>query len=658
MADESFKKEFLDTHNAYRAQHGAPPLTFNTELDDAAQKWANQMLAKKKLGHSDTDDGENVFYAWSSETKTLTGKEAVDSWYSEIKDYDFKKSGHQPKTGHFTQVVWKSSTQLGVGIATDGNTVFVVGQYRPAGNITNAGYYQKNVLPKGTELSSTNEEDSEAGCKAANQVTDESFKKEFLHTHNAYRAQHGAPPLTFNTELDDAAQKWANQMLAKKKLGHSDTDDGENVFYAWSSETKTLTGKEAVDSWYSEIKDYDFKKSGHQPKTGHFTQVVWKSSTQLGVGIATDGNTVFVVGQYRPAGNITNAGYYQKNVLPKGTELSSTNEEDSEAGCKAANQVTDESFKKEFLHTHNAYRAQHGAPPLTFNTELDDAAQKWANQMLAKKKLGHSDTDDGENVFYAWSSETKTLTGKEAVDSWYSEIKDYDFKKSGHQPKTGHFTQVVWKSSTQLGVGIATDGNTVFVVGQYRPAGNITNAGYYQKNVLPKGTELSSTNEEDSEAGCKAANQVTDESFKKEFLHTHNAYRAQHGAPPLTFNTELDDAAQKWANQMLAKKKLGHSDTDDGENVFYAWSSETKTLTGKEAVDSWYSEIKDYDFKKSGHQPKTGHFTQVVWKSSTELGVGIATDGNTVFVVGQYRPAGNITNAGYYQKNVLPKGTE
>uniref|UniRef100_A0AAX7UE03 SCP domain-containing protein n=1 Tax=Astatotilapia calliptera TaxID=8154 RepID=A0AAX7UE03_ASTCA len=146
----SFKKEFLDTHNAYRAQHGAPPLTFNTELDDAAQKWANQMLAKKKLGHSDTDDGENVFYAWSSETKTLTGKEAVDSWYSEIKDYDFKKSGHQPKTGHFTQVVWKSSTELGVGIATDGNTVFVVGQYRPAGNITNAGYYQKNVLPKGT----------------------------------------------------------------------------------------------------------------------------------------------------------------------------------------------------------------------------------------------------------------------------------------------------------------------------------------------------------------------------------------------------------------------------------------------------------------------------------------------------------------------------
>lgn len=44
-----------------------------------------------------------------------------------------------------------------------------------------------------------------------------------------------------------------------------------------------------------------------------------------------------------------------------------------------------------------------------------------------------------------------------------------------------------------------------------------------------------------------------------------------------------------------------------------------------------------------------------MWKSSTELGVGMATDGKTVFVVGQYRPAGNIIGDGYYEKNVLPK---
>lgn len=52
--------------------------------------------------------------------------------------------------GHFTQVVWKESTQLGVGMATDGIKVFVVGQYRPAGN-TKGSFYQ-NVLPPGNIL--------------------------------------------------------------------------------------------------------------------------------------------------------------------------------------------------------------------------------------------------------------------------------------------------------------------------------------------------------------------------------------------------------------------------------------------------------------------------------------------------------------------------
>lgn len=56
--------------------------------------------------------------------------------------------------GHFTQVVWAESTELGVGLATDGNKVFVVGQYRPAGNMNMPGYFEKNVHPKGNMLGS------------------------------------------------------------------------------------------------------------------------------------------------------------------------------------------------------------------------------------------------------------------------------------------------------------------------------------------------------------------------------------------------------------------------------------------------------------------------------------------------------------------------
>lgn len=57
-----------------------------------------------------------------------------------------------PPAGHFTQVVWKDSTKLGVGMATNGKKVFVVGQYRPAGNMAVKEYFEKNVFPLGNIL--------------------------------------------------------------------------------------------------------------------------------------------------------------------------------------------------------------------------------------------------------------------------------------------------------------------------------------------------------------------------------------------------------------------------------------------------------------------------------------------------------------------------
>uniref|UniRef100_A0A8D0AEU2 SCP domain-containing protein n=1 Tax=Sander lucioperca TaxID=283035 RepID=A0A8D0AEU2_SANLU len=152
----SFQREFLETHNAYRLKHNTPKMTLSSELSASAQKWANHLLAIGALQHSKPEDrkniGENVYNMWSSATLKLTGKEAVDSWYSEIKNYNWSRPGFSSNTGHFTQVVWKDSKELGVGMATDGHKVFVVGQYRPAGNMNMAGFFEKNVLPKGNIL--------------------------------------------------------------------------------------------------------------------------------------------------------------------------------------------------------------------------------------------------------------------------------------------------------------------------------------------------------------------------------------------------------------------------------------------------------------------------------------------------------------------------
>ncbi|XP_062844359.1 GLI pathogenesis-related 2 [Trichomycterus rosablanca] len=684
MADSSFETEFLQAHNAYRKQHGAPSLSLNASLSRSAQAWAEKLLASRTLKHSNSGNGENLYYTYSSAPKKLSGCVAVENWYSEIKKYDFNRPGFSSGTGHFTQVVWKDTKELGVGVATNGTTTFVVGQYSPAGNISNAGYFEKNVLPVGsavdTKTSSTGHPSPATPSRSfidskPTRTADSSFETEFLQAHNAYRKQHGAPSLSLNASLSRSAQAWAEKLLASRTLKHRNSGYGENLYYTYSSAPKKLTGCVAVESWYSEIKKYDFNRPGFSSETGHFTQVVWKDTKELGVGVATDGTTTFVVGQYSPAGNISNAGHFEKNVQPVGSAVDTKT---SSAGHPSPatpsrtfvdskpTRTADSSFETEFLQAHNAYRKQHGAPSLSLNASLSRSAQAWAEKLLASRTLKHSNSGNGENLYYTYSSAPKKLTGKDVIDSWYSEIKKFDFNRPGFSSETGHFTQVVWKDTKELGVGVATDGTTTFVVGQYSPAGNISNAGHFEKNVQPVGSAVDTKT---SSAGHPSPatpsrtfvdskpTRTADSSFETEFLQAHNAYRKQHGAPSLSLNASLSRSAQAWAEKLLASRTLKHSNSGNGENLYYNYSSAPKKLTGCVAVESWYSEIKKFDFNRPGFSSETGHFTQVVWKDTKELGVGVATDGTTTFVVGQYSPAGNISNAGYFEKNVLPVGS-
>ena len=48
--------------------------------------------------------------------------------------------------GHFTQMVWKSTTKIGVGIAYRGSETYIVARYRAPGNYV--GQYAENVQPK------------------------------------------------------------------------------------------------------------------------------------------------------------------------------------------------------------------------------------------------------------------------------------------------------------------------------------------------------------------------------------------------------------------------------------------------------------------------------------------------------------------------------
>ena len=85
--------------------------------------------------------------------------------------YNFNSGGFSGGTGHFTQVVWKGSTKLGIGRAESEQNgmkcAYIVGRYKPAGNMM--GDFPENVV-KGSF-------DANSYCAS---VSNSGWKKKFL----------------------------------------------------------------------------------------------------------------------------------------------------------------------------------------------------------------------------------------------------------------------------------------------------------------------------------------------------------------------------------------------------------------------------------------------------------------------------------------------
>lgn len=135
----------VQAHNRVRAKHCADPLTWSPKLAQIAQQWANALRDKGcQFGHSGGSTGENLAAGTSG---TLDAEAVVKMWYDEVALYKFPNGGFSMKTGHFTQVVWRGTTQVGCGRSQCNGMDIWVCEYDPAGNWE--GQYRENVLPVG-----------------------------------------------------------------------------------------------------------------------------------------------------------------------------------------------------------------------------------------------------------------------------------------------------------------------------------------------------------------------------------------------------------------------------------------------------------------------------------------------------------------------------
>lgn len=127
-----------NAHNATRAGVGVPSMTWNNELAQLATTFvadcvfahSTQQERSNKAGFSYI--GENLYMSGGFQP---SGAQVSAAWASEAADYDYASNSCSAVCGHYTQQVWKTSTQLGCAMkACPGGKYVVACEYGPGGN--------------------------------------------------------------------------------------------------------------------------------------------------------------------------------------------------------------------------------------------------------------------------------------------------------------------------------------------------------------------------------------------------------------------------------------------------------------------------------------------------------------------------------------------
>ncbi|OWF46342.1 uncharacterized protein LOC110455840 isoform X2 [Mizuhopecten yessoensis] len=448
MADQNFIDEVVKAHNNYRAKHQSGPIVHSSELTSVAQRWADHLAKTDGFQHSDCKHdgksiGENIAMKWTSGPDNYTGQEVTDQWYSEVKMYTFGKEPTSTGTGHFTQVVWKGSDEIGVGKArTKDGKILVVANYRPAGNMT--GSFRENVLPPKDgkiELPAANDAPSVEHKQGSGPFSSR-FENKDIPSNMASRGGESRSVRTFTETSGSGANKVTKTVVE------------ETIIKADGS--KTTNRKETITTGDSGSCSSDMKSIGHHDN---------KEKDKKDKGGAF--------------------GFFKKDK--KGKRSSSSSSDSSPEREKKPQKIKE--FIDDAVKTHNELRKKHGVAPLKHSKDLSEFAQKWAEHLAASNGFQHSDCQHkgdrlGENIACKWSSGSADYSGKDVTDYWYSEIEKHDFNSEPRTLGSGHFTQVVWKGSKEMGIGKAkSSGGKVLVVASYRPAGNLV--GTFLENVPP-----------------------------------------------------------------------------------------------------------------------------------------------------------------------------
>jgi hypothetical protein len=137
--------------------------------------------------------------------------------------------------------------------------------------------------------------------------------------------------------------------------------------------------------------------------------------------------------------------------------------------------------------------------------------------------------------------------------------------------------------------------------------------------------------------------------FAWRLLSAHNAERGRARVPALNWSSALARDAGSWADALARKGRLEHASSDarhgTGENL---WMGSAGHYSAEDMVRGFVSEREKFragtfpHVSRTGNWSDVGHYTQLIWPSTQEVGCAVSKGENRDVLVCRYAPAGNI----------------
>ncbi len=478
--------------------------------------------------------GESTDNKASSSGESTKSKDSSSGEFSDNKKDTTSSAGGstENKTSSDDSTKDKDSSS---GKSSDNNNVVDVSGESTKNNNNAGNTPQQNNSSDSTTSSSVSTSSNNTGSNVTGYISINTNTADFVNTildiHNHERAVFKLPPLVWNETLAADAKDWAEYLAAGKasgKITHCvfvpgweqikscTHHEGENI--EWGTHSPTILAlAQSAGAWVNE------------KPTGHYLQLVSKTTKSVGCGAATttmkgvnyDNNTDILSCRYYPPGidiagcvenvpgciarpPVSSTESAENNTLPssestnnnntalsiksteinsngKGQQQSSNTGNSTSSNESTANNNTENSnsdFIKTILDIHNRERTVVSVPPLVWNKTLAADAKTYAEHLIATGKFEHPSTEwvathpmspEGENLA-ARSPQSPTNLAQMA-EGWVNEKNNYH-GEPGDFNGVGHYTQMVWKGTTQVGCATASGDGRDILDCRYTPPGN------------------------------------------------------------------------------------------------------------------------------------------------------------------------------------------